>query len=126
MNPFLLALPLILGVSIVLGLSTLIVSYSVHRSQVLSFCSEVRTGNFRDFLKEFDKYQWIPSFRWGFSLFDRRDPKLENQIHASILEFGNVGMMLDFVSWLKFLLWNQDKKKFYRKLNPRIIRKWSK
>lgn len=77
-------------------------------------------GTFIDFKKQFRSVKWKRDLIFTDSFFGASSHD-ENYIHASIIRFGGVDMILDPISYTIFLLWcikNKYSTKIPRKETP--------
>lgn len=81
--------------------------WSVHRSMVRSSCEAWDYGNYRTFLAQYEKCQWEQIEPYYESHFGIDDQYNHNRIHAGIIKFHGMGMVLDPISYLFFLVWEQ-------------------
>jgi len=77
-----------------------VIDWVTHRQMTKDFCNYYDEGNFKKFLKEFRKRKWVIDPKFPDSLFGKE--KDRNEIHASIISFNGKGMVLPFISYLKF------------------------
>jgi len=98
------------------------IPWLVHRDMTLSYVNSskgVEKGTFEDFLKEFEKVKkWDRDNLYPESFFDYKN---ENHIHASLIEFHGVHMLLNPIDFCKFQKWICKNKLVVPK---KIIKKW--
>ena len=79
-----------------------LIPWSVHRSQTREFSRSVARGDMKTFFREFASRNWERNERFPESCFDY---STDSEIHASIIRFGGVGMLLGPLSWFRVYLW---------------------
>ena len=97
-----------------------IVDWSMHISQVKIFCDAYGYADYKIFEKYFQKYLSEMTYDDSWHSFFAKDYST-HEIHAGIIRFENKGMILDFISYLKFCYFMYKFKKAYTR--KRII-KW--
>ena len=102
---------LLLLPSVIVCILMFLVSYSVHRSQVLDEGVGWGYGNFEDFIREFNKRQWEKDGTYKKSFFGVGDRHGLDHIHASIIKFDGKGMILDPISYLFFKIWEHQNRR---------------
>jgi hypothetical protein len=77
-------------------------------------------GNFDQFLKQFYAYDnWYVQNHFKGSFFDNNKNLFFNYyIHADIIKFDGKCMILDPISWLRFVFW-RDKK--WKEMSKKVI-----
>ena len=110
----------LIGLIVILSL---LVDWKTHISQVSSLCKVSGRGNFKIFLREFKKQKWYKQDGWSNSLFgiDYSDNNM-TYIHASIIQFDNIGMSLGFIDYLRFRVFMRKQLKEYTNLDTNY--KW--
>lgn len=94
-----------------------IVSYLAHISMVKDNAYPYAHGSFKDFKRAFNLVlDWKRESRYPFSFFKylKGSCTATSEIHASIIKFNDVGMILYPWSWLRFCLFlykNRSNKK---------------
>jgi hypothetical protein len=92
----------------------LCVDHAVHKKQVLDNCKEWNYADFDTFLRYFNRVSWERDSSFPESFFQKERDKLpyaeykKNYIHASIILFDGKGMILDPISYYKFLRWTKE------------------
>lgn len=76
------------------------VNWGTHKHMTRSFTTVSKKGSFDDFLCEFRKVEWIRDNSWPESFFTK--DFWRTQIHADVIKFNDVGMVLDFFSYIKY------------------------
>lgn len=76
---------------IILILSFSLVYYTTHIDMTKSRTKIYGYGTYSKFLREFNKYNWQQGDYFESSLFDGKN---NCQIHASIIEFDGIGMIM--------------------------------
>jgi len=83
------------------------VSYSVHRGMVkMETPDKYANGNFSQFISEFANRSWERKDGWRQSYFGIGNEYYTNKIHADIIKFSGVGMILDPISYFRFKIWS--------------------
>lgn len=104
----------------------LIADWNVHKRMVEEYAQERGRASYATFLKEFNKYEWSNEISYGSiwkgSLWAKGSND-ETYIHASIIKFNNIGMIMKTpIDWLQFLL---HMRKNSRKINkPKYEFQW--
>lgn len=93
---------LILKIAILSIITTLfillIVDWIIHISQTKCFSKHYGYGSFKDFRKQFQKYNWSNDNVFRYGLWDREN---KCEFHASIVKFNDIGMILkNPIDWL--------------------------
>lgn len=95
------------------------VEWSTHREMTRNHADKLAYGNFQDFMREFGRHTWEPrTSHFPDSFFDRQT---NSEIHASIVRFNGVGMLLSPLGWFRvtrFLKANKIK-------HSPVEKKWS-
>lgn len=104
----------------------LYVEWGSHVEMVKEHCSTWEWGTFAQFEREYAKVEWeerdpdFPESHFGLWLnLSHRD-----EIHANIIKFGDVGMILKPWDYFLFKLW--EKKHTYRKEDRQVYGHWDK
>jgi hypothetical protein len=92
------------------GFFTLLITvstWSVHKSMVIAERVEWDYGTFDRFLVEFNKKKWwknpsYPESFFGVGEFGK------DYVHAGIIKFDGQGMILDYISYIRYLLWQNQ------------------
>ena len=85
-------------VAVVFTLYVLIVSIHSHRSMTRRYSDKLAYGTFSDFLREMASHNWERDPRFPTSFFDS---KTDSEVHASVVRFDGVGMILSPLDWLR-------------------------
>jgi hypothetical protein len=81
-------------------------NYLTHIDMAKEECPDkYANGNFTQFMREFANRSWRRQNKWRYSYFGIGDDYLVNYIHADIIKFGEVGMILDPWSYLRYKIW---------------------
>ena len=106
----------------VVGIVILSVDYEVHINQVKNYTKKYGKGNYTVFIQEFNKCKWDSKYFKG-SLFDRSS---DSELHASIIKFKGVGMIMQNpIEYLKMLYYvRQYKAHFNKEEELRITHVW--
>lgn len=93
---------LVVGLAII-G-SWLYVPWGIHIEMVKENCKKWKWGSFKDFMKEFNKIEWKRDNYYPCSFFGPQNSFFshQSQIHASIIKFNDMGMILYPWSFLRF------------------------
>lgn len=78
-----------------------IVHWSTHKSMTIESTTSYSRGTFKQFLKKFYDTEWQRDKNWEESFFNNLTPN-KTRIHASIISFDGHGMVLDFISYIKY------------------------
>lgn len=116
-----LSLNIIITFTIISILSTIIIFityWSVHRYMTIRYSNNWAYCNFKIFKREFEKIKWREDDVYTDSLFDKDSC---SEIHAGIIKFNDNGMVIDLLSYIKYLLF------IHRYLkNKHILKKYKK
>jgi hypothetical protein len=83
------------------------VSYSVDISQTRDSTNSYGFSNFKRFKIEYDKREWfleyskVFDFNYAFGAQSRWDRKDDSELHAGIMRFGGVGMILNPIDYIR-------------------------
>lgn len=96
---------------------TFLSPWNTHKAMVKKSCRVYGKGNFELFKKLFEEIN--PALDTIFESYF--DIKTKTKIHASIIQFNGVGMILGFTDWLKFQKYikrkiEQDKDNVYGRI----------
>jgi len=105
-----------------IGSIILLIDYGVHISQVKDHTERYGKSSNNIFIQEFNKCEWDNS-RWKGSLFDY---SRDSQIHAGIIKFNGIGMIMQNpIEYLKMLYFvNQYKTKAKREVEMKNNHVW--
>lgn len=97
----------LLGLSIVLWI---IGVWFVHISQTKDDSSTYGWGNYKKFIREFEKCNWDnEGGEWNYSMWDREK---RSRYHAGIIQFNGIGMIINNpVDYVRVVMYTR---KFYR------------
>lgn len=82
------------------SLIALFIGWATHVDMVKEFTGVCGKGSFNDFLNEVKKHEYTRDRKHIYSHFSQT-----SQIHASIIQFNHVGMILGFFGYTRFSLW---------------------
>lgn len=109
----------ILGVlGLVVGI-VLSLTWDVSRKQTIQWSDKVARGTFRDFFEEFHKRTWTYDPPFPTSFFE---PSTDSMIHAGVLRFDGVGMLLTPWSYWRVRCFLRERIKERKLLTPKIGR----
>ena len=100
------------------------VGSSTNKEMTINHCPTYRKGTFKDFIYEYKKYgEWARDEDFPESHFSR-DNRLEADyhIHAGIIKFDSVGMILSPFGYLMLKSWTRDNS--LEKVRPKYQGKW--
>jgi hypothetical protein len=84
-----------------------LVPWMTHIEMVHKYTDKNANGNFEQFLREFNSRSWERKDRWRQSYFGIEAEYYTNEIHADVIKFDEVGMILDPISYFRFKIWSQ-------------------
>jgi ABC-type transport system involved in multi-copper enzyme maturation permease subunit len=94
------------------------VAWLVHVSMVKDSCIIYGYSNFNKFLKNYNLHKFKRNSNNPQSHFGIGDEYDEHEIHASIIKFDSIGMILYPIDFIKFLIWQYknriDKSKYVK------------
>jgi hypothetical protein len=82
------------------------VFWTTHIGMVKENVNEYGYANFKTFLNEFNKYDWVRQDHWEYSYFGTGDEYNKYYIHADIIKFNGKGMILYPHSYIQFKIWS--------------------
>ncbi len=89
-------------ISILWIVSPFIASWTTHKEMTIEYSDTYKIGNFDDFIREFNAYEeWVVLEHFPKSKFGKVGAYNKYEIHANIIKFNGVGMVLDFFSYRK-------------------------
>jgi hypothetical protein len=98
------------------------IDWFVHRDMTKRWTESWARGAFEDFLYQYKKHNWTRNEKFPKSHFDHLS---NSEIHASIIKFDNVGMLLDYFSFLKFAKWQRKNRLLPKEILAKEINyKW--
>lgn len=100
--------------------------WGTHLSMVENHSDKWAWGNFDDFLANFAKKKWEQHGVWMQSWFlPYGDKEYDNwEIHASIIKFDGIGMKLEPLSYLLFLIWAYKNRWDKKSTTKKIQHQW--
>lgn len=106
--------------SVVISIINSIVSYQVHREMNIRDTYKYKKGTFKEFKEKFEEHNWKINKSFKYSFFNRFDANfgsyLSYYIHADIIRFDNVNMVLPFIDYFKFVSWRKKEWEKYLKM----------
>ena len=98
--------------------------FSVNKRQTIHYSDTYRKGKFKDFLYEYEKYgDWRRDGYFPKSHFQKESLiDAPYEIHAGIIKFDGVGMVLNISGYFKFWIW--EHKNYTAKINRKHQGKW--
>ncbi len=85
-----------------IALSLLHIPVEVHRDMTRQFSKSVARGSYADFVREMRNHNWKTKPSWPTSFFDY---STDSEVHASIVRFDGVGMLLGAWDWWRVKRW---------------------
>ena len=98
-----------------------LIPYSTHFDMTREGQEKYALGTFKDFLAEYKKRNWRQDSSFENSHFSIEGHK-DGYIHASIIRFGGVGMVLYPWSWIRFKIWENIN--CFKEKKPEYVGKW--
>lgn len=78
----------------------LFANWVTHISMVKGECSRYGWGNYRKFKEQFNKVEWERDSHHPYSFFGKNGR--HDHIHADIIRFNGDGMILPFISYIRY------------------------